>query len=94
MKLNLLNPKNKIVLNLICINLFVAIINYWILNKLKKQLHLVNHYYLLKEEIMDELSTISIALSVASLGIYLIFFYSNDDDDQDGGRLIKSSPKI
>ena len=43
---------------------------------------------------MDELSTISIALSVASIGIYLIFFYSNDDDDQDGGRLIRSSEKI
>ena len=43
---------------------------------------------------MDELSTISISLSVASLGIYLIFFYSNDDDDQDGGHLVKSSHKI
>ena len=43
---------------------------------------------------MDELSTISISLSVASLGIYLIFFYSNDDDDQDGGRLIKANQKI
>tara|TARA_B100000212_G_scaffold311902_1_gene263877 strand:+ start:266 stop:397 length:132 start_codon:yes stop_codon:yes gene_type:complete len=43
---------------------------------------------------MDELSTISISLSVASLGIYFIFFYSNDDDDQDGGSLIKSSEKI
>ena len=43
---------------------------------------------------MDELSTISISLSVAALGIYLIFFYSNDDDDQDGGRLIKNSQKI
>ena len=43
---------------------------------------------------MDELSTISIALCMASLGIYLIFFYSNDDDDHDGGRLIKSSQKI
>ncbi len=43
---------------------------------------------------MDELSTISIALSVASLGIYLIFFSSDDDDDQDGGRLIKSSQNI
>jgi len=40
---------------------------------------------------MDELSAISISLCVASLGIYLIFFYSNDDDDQDGGRLIKST---
>ena len=43
---------------------------------------------------MDELSTISIALCVASLGIYLIFFSSNDDDDQNGGRLIKSSQKF
>ena len=43
---------------------------------------------------MDELSTLSISLSVASLGIYLIFFYTNDDDDQDGGHLIKSSQKI
>ena len=43
---------------------------------------------------MDELSTISISLSVASLGIYLIFFYSNDDDDQDGGRFIRNSQKI
>ena len=43
---------------------------------------------------MDELSTLSISLSVASLGIYLIFFYANDDDDQDGGHLIKSSQKI
>ena len=40
---------------------------------------------------MEELSTISIALCMASLGIYLIFFYSNDDDDRDGGRLIKST---
>tara|TARA_B100000900_G_scaffold411432_1_gene431113 strand:- start:3393 stop:3524 length:132 start_codon:yes stop_codon:yes gene_type:complete len=43
---------------------------------------------------MDELSTISIAASFASLGIYLLFFSSNDDDDQDGGRLIESSQKI
>ena len=43
---------------------------------------------------MEELSTISIALCAASLGIYFIFFYSNDDDNQDGGRLIKSSQKI
>ena len=43
---------------------------------------------------MDELSTISISLCTAALGIYLIFFYSNDnDDDQDGGQLIKSSQK-
>ena len=42
---------------------------------------------------MEELSTISISLSVASLGIYLIFFSSNDDDDQDGGRLINCSQK-
>ena len=43
---------------------------------------------------MDELSSISISICMASIGIYLIFFYSNDDDDQDGGRLIKSSQKI
>ena len=43
---------------------------------------------------MDELSTISISLCVASLAIYLLFFYSNDDDDQGGGRLIKSGQKI
>ena len=43
---------------------------------------------------MNELAAISISLSVASLGIYLIFFYSNDDDDQDGGRLIKNRQKI
>ncbi len=43
---------------------------------------------------MEELSIISISLSIASLGIYLIFFYSNDDDDQDGGRLIKTSQEI
>ena len=43
---------------------------------------------------MDELAAISISMSVASLGIYLIFFYSNDDDDQDGGRLIKSGQRI
>ena len=43
---------------------------------------------------MDELSALAISLSIASLGIYLIFFYSNDDDDQDGGRLIKNSQNI
>ena len=43
---------------------------------------------------MDELSSISISICMASLGIYLIFFYSNDDDDQNGGRLIKSRQKI
>ena len=43
---------------------------------------------------MDEFSTLSISLSVASLGIYLIFFYTNDDDDQDGGHLIQSNQKI
>ena len=43
---------------------------------------------------MDELSTISIALCIASFGIYLIFFYSNDDDDQDGGDLIRSRQNI
>ncbi len=44
--------------------------------------------------IMDELSTLSISLSIASLGIYFLFFASNDDDDQDGGKLIKSVQKI
>ena len=43
---------------------------------------------------MDELATISIAISIASLGIFFLFFYSNDDDDQDGGKLIKSVQKI
>tara|TARA_Y100001978_G_C23533295_1_gene356061 strand:- start:86 stop:217 length:132 start_codon:yes stop_codon:yes gene_type:complete len=43
---------------------------------------------------MDELTTISLAISMASLGIFLVFFNSNDDDDQDGGYLIKSSQKI
>tara|TARA_B100000579_G_C22052288_1_gene497567 strand:+ start:375 stop:509 length:135 start_codon:yes stop_codon:yes gene_type:complete len=43
---------------------------------------------------MAEFSTISISLSLASLGIYLIFFLSNDDDDQDGGYLIKNTQKI
>jgi len=39
---------------------------------------------------MDELSVLSISLSIASLGIFCLFFASNDDDDQDGGMLIKS----
>ena len=43
---------------------------------------------------MDELSALSISLSIASLGIYLLFFGSSDDDDQDGGHLIKSAQKI
>tara|TARA_Y100000589_G_scaffold156056_1_gene148602 strand:+ start:1160 stop:1291 length:132 start_codon:yes stop_codon:yes gene_type:complete len=43
---------------------------------------------------MEELSTISIALSLASFGIYLLFFSANDDDDQDGGYLIKNNEKI
>ena len=43
---------------------------------------------------MDELSALSIALSIASLGIFFLFFYSNDDDDQDGGKLIRSTQKI
>ena len=43
---------------------------------------------------MDELSALSISLSIASLGIFFLFFYSNDDDDQDGGKLIKSAQKI
>ncbi len=43
---------------------------------------------------MDELSTISISISIASLGIYFLFFASSDDDDQDGGHLVKSAQKI
>ena len=43
---------------------------------------------------MDELSVLSISLSIASLGIFFLFFASNDDDDQDGGKLIKSVQKI
>ena len=43
---------------------------------------------------MDELSVLSISLSIASLGIFLLFFASNDDDDQDGGKLIKSFQRI
>ena len=43
---------------------------------------------------MDELSVLSISLSIASLGIFFIFFASNDDDDQDGGKLIKSLERI
>ena len=43
-----------------------------------------------KFKFMDELSVLSISLSIASLGIFFLFFGSNDDDDQDGGKLIKS----
>ena len=43
---------------------------------------------------MDELSVLSISLSIASLGIFFLFFASNDDDDQDGGKLIKSIERI
>jgi len=43
---------------------------------------------------MDELSVLSISLSIASLGIFFFFFTSNDDDDQDGGKFIKSVQKI
>ena len=43
---------------------------------------------------MNELSVLSISLSVASLGIFVLFFYSNDDDDQDGGKLIRTAQKI
>ena len=43
---------------------------------------------------MDELSALSISLSIASLGIFFLFFYSNDDDDQDGGKLVKLEQKI
>ena len=41
---------------------------------------------------MDEISVLSISISLASIGIYFLFF-SNDDDDQDGGKLIKSVQK-
>ena len=43
---------------------------------------------------MDELSILSISLSIASLGIFFLFFTSNDDDDQDGGKLIKTAQRI
>ena len=49
---------------------------------------------ILISEMMDELSALSIALSIASLGIFCLFFSSSDDDDQDGGHLIKSAQKI
>ena len=47
-----------------------------------------------KSKFMDELSVLSISLSIASLGIFFLFFASNDDDDQDGGKLIKSLERI
>ena len=47
-----------------------------------------------KFKFMDELSVLSISLSIASLGIFFLFFSSNDDDDQDGGKLIKSLERI
>ena len=47
-----------------------------------------------KSKFMDELSVLSISLSIASLGIFFLFFTSNDDDDQDGGKLIKSLERI
>tara|TARA_Y100000589_G_scaffold280111_1_gene276369 strand:- start:3512 stop:3646 length:135 start_codon:yes stop_codon:yes gene_type:complete len=43
---------------------------------------------------MEEISTLSLSLCLASLGIYFLFFFSNDDDDQDGGRLINATQKI
>ena len=43
---------------------------------------------------MDELSVLSISLSIASLAIFFLFFASNDDDDQDAGKLIKSVQRI
>ena len=43
---------------------------------------------------MEELSVLSISLSIASLGIFFLFFASNDDDDQDGGKLIKSVQRM
>ncbi len=41
--------------------------------------------------LMDELSALSISISIASFGIYCLFFASSDDDDQDGGHLVKSA---
>ena len=38
--------------------------------------------------------TRQISLSIASLGIFFLFFASNDDDDQDGGKLIKSLERL
>ena len=43
---------------------------------------------------MEEISTISFSLCIASVSIYFLFFYSNDDDDEDGGKLIKISQEI
>ena len=42
---------------------------------------------------MDELSALSISISIASLGIYCLFFATSDDDDQDGGHFVKSAQK-
>ena len=47
-----------------------------------------------KFQFMDELSVLAISLSIASVGIFFLFFASNDDDDQDGGKLIKSFQRI
>ena len=43
---------------------------------------------------MDELSVLSISLSIASLGIFFLYIASNDDDDKDGGKLIKTLERI
>ena len=43
---------------------------------------------------MDELTVLSISLSIASIGIYCLFFASSDDDDQDGGHLVRSTQKV
>ena len=44
---------------------------------------------------MEELSVLSISISIASVGIYCLFFVSNNnDDDQDGGHFVKSVQKI
>ena len=44
---------------------------------------------------MDELSALSISISIASIGIFCLFFTSSDDDDDhDGGHLVKSAQKI
>ena len=43
--------------------------------------------------LVDELSAISISISIASLGIYYLFFDSSDDYDQDGGNLVHTQIK-
>ena len=60
----------------------------------KKKL-ILNPFKVIKKILfMNELSVLSISLSMASLGIFFLFFASNDDDDQDGGKLIKLFQRI